>query len=39
VEKAGFDGFIEVEIFSNIWWKQDQEEFLKKIVKAYKEHA
>lgn len=39
VEKAGFNGFIEVEIFSNIYWKQDQEEFLKKIVKAYKEHA
>lgn len=39
VEEAGFKGFIEVEIFSNIYWKQDQNEFLKKIVKAYKDYA
>jgi sugar phosphate isomerase/epimerase len=39
VEEAGFNGFIEVEIFSNIYWKQDQNEFLKKIVSAYKEFA
>ena len=39
VEAAGFDGFIEVEIFSNIYWRQDQSEFLRKIIKAYKEHA
>lgn len=39
VEKAGFNGFIEVEIFSSLWWKQDQNEFLERIVKAYKEHA
>mgnify|MGYP001767282437 CR=1 FL=1 len=39
VEKAGFNGFIEVEIFSNLWWKQDQNEFLERIVKAYKEYA
>ncbi|HBH85158.1 MAG: xylose isomerase [Bacteroidetes bacterium GWE2_41_25] len=39
VEAAGFNGFIEVEIFSNIYWKQDQSEFLKKIVSAYKEFA
>ena len=37
VEEAGFNGFIEVEIFSNIYWKMDQNEFLEKIVKAYKE--
>jgi len=36
VEKAGFNGFIEVEIFSNIYWKQDQSDFLKRIVEAYK---
>jgi sugar phosphate isomerase/epimerase len=35
VEAAGFSGFIEVEIFSDIYWKQDQNEFLKKIVAAY----
>jgi len=37
VESSGFKGFNEVEIFSDIYWKQDQQEFLKKIVKAYKE--
>ena len=31
VEEAGFNGFIEVEIFSNIYWKMDQTEFLEKI--------
>ena len=39
VEEAGFKGFNEVEIFSNIYWQQDQSEFLKKIIEAYKEHA
>ncbi|HUX97385.1 MAG TPA: sugar phosphate isomerase/epimerase family protein [Bacteroidales bacterium] len=39
VEAAGFNGFIEVEIFSNIFWHQDQGEFLKKIVEAYQKHA
>ena len=36
VEAAGFNGFCEVEIFSNKFWKEDQSEFLKKIIKAYK---
>jgi sugar phosphate isomerase/epimerase len=35
VEDAGFNGYIEVEIFSNEYWKMDQTVFLKKIVKAY----
>lgn len=39
VEEAGFNGFIEVEIFSNIYWKQDQGEFLNKVIKAYKAYA
>jgi sugar phosphate isomerase/epimerase len=39
VERAGFNGFIEVEIFSDIYWKQDQEEFLKKIIESYKKFA
>ncbi len=39
VEAAGFDGFNEVEIFSNVFWKEDQAEFLKKIVNAYREHS
>ena len=36
VEEAGFTGFYEVEIFSNKFWKQDQSEFLKKIINAYR---
>jgi sugar phosphate isomerase/epimerase len=35
VEEAGFNGFNEVEIFSNGYWVQDQAEFLKKIREAY----
>jgi len=37
VEDAGFTGFNEVEIFSNKFWKEDQSDFLKKIIKAYRE--
>lgn len=36
VEEAGFNGFCEVEIFSNKFWKEDQSEFLKKIIDAYR---
>jgi sugar phosphate isomerase/epimerase len=39
VEEAGFNGFIEVEIFSNIYWKMDQSKFLDKIIKSYKAFA
>ena len=39
VEAAGFNGYNEVEIFSNAWWKEDQADFLKKIIKAYYEHS
>ena len=39
VEDAGFKEFIEVEIFSNIYWKMDQTGFLERIVKAYREFA
>jgi len=39
VEDAGFTGFNEVEIFSNAYWKEDQSEFLKKIIDAYKEYS
>lgn len=35
VESAGFNGFNEVEIFSNRLWATDQEEFLGKIVESY----
>ncbi|MBD3376809.1 TIM barrel protein [candidate division KSB1 bacterium] len=36
VEQAGFEGFHEVEIFSNRWWQADQDEFLKAIIQAYR---
>ncbi len=39
VEAAGFNGFYEVEIFSNKLWKDDQSQFLKKIIKAYQENS
>ncbi len=39
VEAAGFNGYHEVEIFSNRWWAVDQDEFLAKIVRAYGEHC
>jgi len=39
VEKAGFRGFIEVEIFSHRLWQMDQVEFLRKIQDAYLRHA
>ncbi len=39
VEESGFDGFIEVEIFSNRYWAMDQGEFLEKIKEAYLKHT
>lgn len=33
---AGFSGYHEVEIFSNIHWKQDQGVYLEKIIDAYR---
>ena len=39
VEATGFNGFYEVEIFSNKYWQQDQSQFLKEIIKAYKENS
>jgi len=39
VEATGFNGFNEVEIFSTNYWKEDQAEFLNKIINAYKEHS
>jgi len=35
VEEAGFEGPHEVEIFSNQYWSQDQDMFLKEIIEAY----
>jgi sugar phosphate isomerase/epimerase len=39
VEATGFDGYHEVEIFSNAYWKENQCDFLQKIIQAYKEHS
>ena len=39
VEATGFNGFYEVEIFSTQFWSEDQSQFLKKIIKAYKENS
>lgn len=39
VEAAGFKGFIEVEIFSTNYWKQDQSVFLKNIITSYKTYV
>ncbi len=39
VEKAGFDGMIEVEIFSNQYWKMDQVEFVSKIVEHFQRYV
>ncbi|MBI1297085.1 TIM barrel protein [bacterium] len=39
VEQTGFNGFNEVEIFSNRYWAGDQEAFLAKIVDAYLNHS
>lgn len=36
VHEAGFSGYEEVEIFSNRYWAMDQDEYLGKIVEAYK---
>jgi sugar phosphate isomerase/epimerase len=39
VEETGFNGFYEVEIFSNKFWSEDQSVFLHKIIKAYQEKS
>ena len=39
VEESGFQGFNEVEIFSTKFWEGDQDEFLSKIIHAYRHHS
>jgi sugar phosphate isomerase/epimerase len=39
VERTGFNGPIEVEIFSNKYWSEDQHEFLDRIKYAYLNHS
>lgn len=39
VEDAGFRGAIEVEIFSDEYWKSDQDAFITRIKDAYRKHV
>jgi sugar phosphate isomerase/epimerase len=39
IEDAGFDGLIEVEIFSKEFWAMDQNQFVEMICRAYLTHA
>lgn len=39
VERAGFKGFNEVEIFSNRHWARNQDEFLSDIIRTYQQHG
>ena len=39
VEGVGFDGMIEVEVFSNRWWSKPTDEFLQAIKQAYLNHT
>ena len=38
IMNAGFEGFHEVEIFSQLYWQMDQDLFLSKIVNAYNQY-
>lgn len=39
VEATGFDGFIEVEIFSDRLWQVDPDQYLQDLTKAYLDHV
>ncbi|NRA37836.1 MAG: sugar phosphate isomerase/epimerase [Planctomycetes bacterium] len=39
VEKAGFTGLNEVEIFSHTYWSQNQHDYLNKIITAYQQYS
>ncbi len=39
VESAGFQDWIEVEIFSDRWWSHDPDDYLQKIIQAYQQHV
>lgn len=39
VEQAGFRGFNEVEIFSRKYWAEDQGQFLRRILEAYRRRS
>ena len=39
VQAAGFTGMDEVEVFSTRWWAGDQDDYLQRIVAAWREHC
>jgi len=39
MDASGFKGFHEVEVFSDLWWTRDQDEFLKEIIKTYEKNS
>ena len=39
MERAGFTGWHEVEIFSRDWWARDQDDFVARICAAYGAHC
>ena len=39
VEKAGFNGFIEVEVFSKHHWSRNQDDFLADILQSFQTHC
>jgi len=39
VEATGYQGFNEVEVFSTRLWATDQDDYLRKIVQAYRDHV
>ena len=39
VDRAGFNGFNEVEIFSLDRWNSDQNDYLSSIIRAYRERS
>ena len=39
VEATGFDGFVEVEVFSEMYWAMDQTEYLARVLEAFRRFA
>ncbi len=38
-EDVGFHGYLEVEIFSQRWWAEDQDKFLAEIIRTYQDNS
>jgi sugar phosphate isomerase/epimerase len=38
-EDVGFHGYLEVEIFSQRWWAEDQDKFLAEIIRTYQANS